>query len=283
MFAAATAMPCARGSLTPAMPTLGEKPCRLARIPLVNYASIFSSHETPHSLHPRSDRSGRHLSRHSGTFTYVSWFDAARFTNWLHNGQKSGLQNASTTEDGAYTLDGATSGVAISKNVGATVWIPSTNEWYKAAYYDPNKGGAGVGGYWVQATQSNTVAGNSIGVANSANYYYDGNYVGYPGAALTDVGAYGVDSDSAYGTNDQAGNVLEWYDGLAGPKRGLRGGSWDTGSYSLTSSYAIAYLPQSEDRAVGFRVVASVPEPSTVLSTLLSVSACLTRRRRSTL
>src|SRR6476659_8329444 len=41
--------------------------------------------------------------------TYVSWASAARFANWLNNGQPTGAQNASTTEDGAYTLNGATS------------------------------------------------------------------------------------------------------------------------------------------------------------------------------
>lgn len=39
--------------------------------------------------------------------TYVSWSDAVRFANWLHNGQPKGLQNANTTEDGAYSLNGA--------------------------------------------------------------------------------------------------------------------------------------------------------------------------------
>lgn len=56
--------------------------------------------------------------------SYMSWFDAARFTNWLGNGQGSG-----STETGAYTLSGATSGI-FTKNVGATVWIPSEDEWY---------------------------------------------------------------------------------------------------------------------------------------------------------
>jgi hypothetical protein len=56
---------------------------------------------------------------------YVSWYDAARFTNWLHNGQGSG-----GTETGAYTLSGNTS--LITKNPGATVYLPSENEWYKA-------------------------------------------------------------------------------------------------------------------------------------------------------
>ena len=62
-----------------------------------------------------------------------------RFTNWLHNGQPGGAQDAATTEDGAYTLLGAMSGI-IAKNGGAKAWIPSESEWYKAAYYDPNQG-----------------------------------------------------------------------------------------------------------------------------------------------
>jgi hypothetical protein len=40
---------------------------------------------------------------------YVSWGDAARFANWLHNGQPSGAQGPSTTETGAYALNGAVS------------------------------------------------------------------------------------------------------------------------------------------------------------------------------
>ena len=219
--------------------------------------------------------------------TYVSWFDAARFTNWLHNGQPGGAQDAATTEDGAYTLLGAMSGI-IAKNGGAKAWIPSESEWYKAAYYDPNKGGVGVGGYWQQANQSNTMAGNTIGVANSANYY-DGDYVGsgsstFPTAnALTDVGAYGPNSDSAYGTNDQAGNVWEWNDAvISGSSRGLRGGSWNNDASYLPASLRNDIPPTFENGLVGFRV-ASVPEPSAVVLTLLSVSACLTRRRRSPL
>ncbi len=37
---------------------------------------------------------------------YVSFWDSCRFANWLGNGQPTGLQSASTTEGGAYTLDG---------------------------------------------------------------------------------------------------------------------------------------------------------------------------------
>jgi len=213
--------------------------------------------------------------------TYVSWFDAARFTNWLHNGQPGGAQDAATTENGAYTLLGAMSGV-IAKNGGAKAWIPTESEWYKAAYYDPNKGGAGVGGYWQQASQSDTMAGNTIGVANSANFY-DDDYVDFPGMALTDVGAYGLNSDSAYGTNDQAGNVYEWNDAvISGSSRGLRGGAWLYEASYLPASSRSGSTPTFEYDDVGFRV-ASVPETSAGLLTMLSISACLTRRRRSTL
>lgn len=192
--------------------------------------------------------------------TYVSWFDAARFCNWLHNGQKTGADGALSLEMGAYTLNGATSGI-IRKSAAAKFWIPSENEWHKAAYYDPNKGGAGVGGYWVFPTKSDTLAGNTIGVAHSANFY-DWDYVGYPVTALTNVGAYGLNSQSAYGTNDQAGNVYEWNDAvISGSSHGLRGGSWNSGyaySFSLRSDGRSNGVPTRETFGIGFRV-ARVP------------------------
>ncbi|MCX6867625.1 MAG: SUMF1/EgtB/PvdO family nonheme iron enzyme [Verrucomicrobia bacterium] len=212
--------------------------------------------------------------------TYVSWFDAARFCNWMHNGQPTGLQTVGTTESGAYPLNGATSDVSISKNAGATVWIPSEDEWYKAAYYDPNKGGAGVGGYWRYPTQSDALGGNTIGVANSANYY-DGDHVGYPGMALTDVGAYGANSDSAYGTNDQGGNVVEWNDAVIYASRGVRAGSWNVSGLALASSSSFGFDPFLEYAFIGFRVASvPIPEPTSVVLTMLASGMMLTRRKR---
>ena len=85
---------------------------------------------------------------------YVSWFDCARYCNWLHNNKPSGSQDNTTTETGSYTLNGATSGVGITRNINATYYIPSENEWYKAAYY---KGRGTNAGYWTYATQSDTI------------------------------------------------------------------------------------------------------------------------------
>jgi formylglycine-generating enzyme required for sulfatase activity len=84
--------------------------------------------------------------------TGISWFDAARFTNWLANGQPTGSSSPATTEDGAYSLNGRTSGLTVQRNsinpntgIATTFALPSEDEWYKAAYYSPelnnNQGG----------------------------------------------------------------------------------------------------------------------------------------------
>ncbi|HZJ14578.1 MAG TPA: SUMF1/EgtB/PvdO family nonheme iron enzyme, partial [Chthoniobacteraceae bacterium] len=195
--------------------------------------------------------------------TYVSWFDAARYCNWLHNRLPSGTQNASTTEDGAYTLNGATSdGLAISKNAVATYWIPSENEWYKAAYYQPTAAGGDSDGYWLYPTRSNSVPGNVIGTtANQANYYttvysvtQSDSYIGIQNY-LTDRGAYSG-SASHYGTFDQGGNVWEWNDAVIGVVRGLRGNSWSVwpSATELQSSHRGYSDPTYEVNYIGFRV-----------------------------
>ena len=166
--------------------------------------------------------------------TYVSWFDAARFANWVNNG----ATNGASTETGAYTLNGATSGI-FTVNPGATWFLPSENQWYKAAYY---KGGGTNAGYWVYPTQSDSAPGNAIGgEANQTNYYVGGfavtqstdysTTINY----LTEAGVIS-NSGSAYGTFDQGGNVYEWNDAVISSSRSYRGGSYNDSS-GLQSSY----------------------------------------------
>jgi hypothetical protein len=64
---------------------------------------------------------------------YVSFYDVLRFANWLHNGQPTGAQSSTTTEDGAYTFSGPTTVGA--RNGGAKFAVATEDEWYKAAYY----------------------------------------------------------------------------------------------------------------------------------------------------
>jgi len=73
---------------------------------------------------------------------YVTWFSVARMANWLHNG----ATGTSSTETGAYTLvGGQTSGTVPARNPNALAYVPTEDEWYKAAYY---KGGGTNAGYW---------------------------------------------------------------------------------------------------------------------------------------
>ncbi len=206
--------------------------------------------------------------------TYVSWWDSARFSNWMANGQPSGVQNSTTTENGAYNVNGATNGIAPAKNVinpntGATpaFYIPLENEWYKAAYYSPTLN-SGSGGYYAYATQSNTDPGNVVGSdANQANYnngvYSVTQSPSYVSSQnyLTDVGAF-TNSGSSYGTFDQSGNVWQWIDndldGAAGSDRVLRGGNWFSYAFNLSSSYSYSYDPSVEDSGIGFRLASPV-------------------------
>jgi len=91
---------------------------------------------------------------------YVNFWKAARFTNWLHNGQPTGAQDNSTTEDGAYTLGGVTNpdNLSVHRNVGSQWFIPDENEWYKAAYHQPASQGGDVDDYWMFPTASNVSA-----------------------------------------------------------------------------------------------------------------------------
>ena len=52
----------------------------------------------------------------SRPITYVSWWDGVEFANWMSNGQPSGAQTSTTTENGAYNVNGATSGNAVAAN-----------------------------------------------------------------------------------------------------------------------------------------------------------------------
>jgi len=213
--------------------------------------------------------------------TYVSWFDAARFANWMANGQRTGVQDGTTTENGAYSLWGANSGVNFTKNAinpntsaATTYWIPSENEWYKAAYYevvDDPESGEQIGKYWLYPTRSDLKPGNLIGGdLNQANYKPDGGVYSvtqdthYSASQnyLSDVGAF-TNSESYYVTYDQGGNVWEWNDAvIKGIDRGLRGGSWRDTEFLMESPNRS--LASFEGNNIGFRVAGSVvPEPST--------------------
>jgi len=194
---------------------------------------------------------------------YVSWGDAARFANWLHNGKPTGAQGLSTTEDGSYYLNGATSDaalLAVVREPDATWVIPSEDEWYKAAYYD---GGSGV--YYDYPTGTDAIPdnGNPEGdTGNSANFYDGDIALGSP-YWRNEVGFFGL-SDSPYHTFDQGGNVWEWNEAaLSGSDRGLRGGSFSLVESRLQASFRGLNFASFEYFLIGFRV-AEVSEQAPV-------------------
>jgi autotransporter-associated beta strand protein len=214
---------------------------------------------------------------------WVRWSSAARFVNWLANGLGSG-----STESGVYDMALLTSGFATppSRAAGATIFLPSENEYYKAAYYDPTKGG--TGGYWQYGTRTDSipVSEPAPGGAHSANIG-SGLNLDAGGTALTmaktqaaydknldyltDVGAY-TSATSAYGLFDVDGLVRNWTEGtrtvFGNQLPVARGGMWRYGEQYNGASYRNSYSGAGTAgySFIGFRVAGlpSAPPGTTV-------------------
>jgi formylglycine-generating enzyme required for sulfatase activity len=232
--------------------------------------------------------------RETRPVNYIDWGDAARFCNWLTNGQPTGLQGPATTEDGSYYLNGITSNdgllnvVRKSVSQGGRYYIPTEDEWYKAAYH---KNDGITGNYWDQATGADSVPSNALvdpDPGNNANSWNGSSYtIGSP-YYRTEVGEF-ENSESPYGTFDQAGNVAEWtesiIDGSKGLRHCLRGGSYMSLFQAKYPSAAVRGYGYPSSNEVpsnwGFRVV-EIPEPATVgLVALGGVLAAYRRLRRA--
>jgi formylglycine-generating enzyme required for sulfatase activity len=191
-------------------------------------------------------------------------------------------------ETGAYTLNNAFSGNAVALNTGARFFIPSENQWYKAAYY---RGGSTNAGYWAYGTQSSTtptsVTANSTGdgsagsSGNFANYNSDADWNAQNGNVTT-VGTNG--GPSAYGAFDMTGNVREWndLDRSASSLKGIRGSGWvDTSSLLSSSTRHDNGSPSDPNRNVGFRLAMDpVPEPSMMVIGMVFGLGGLAAKRR---
>jgi formylglycine-generating enzyme required for sulfatase activity len=191
----------------------------------------------------------------------VSWYEASQFCNYLTSGDKS---------KGAYLFSGDNTnpgdflGIdrdAAKVDYGTIYFLPTEDEWYKAAYYKPNGSGYSL---YANGTDTAPIAGVQ------SNYNYA---IGAPWNVNTGT-------QEQNGTFNMMGNVWEWNETLLnGSFRGLRGGSYYYGdSYQISSSdrfYYYPLYPSNEDINFGFRV-ASVPEPTTLL--LLGLGAVMLRK-----
>lgn len=194
---------------------------------------------------------------------YVSWDDAAAYVNWLERGKPG---DGLSTRAGTYALDEDR-----AFNDLARFRLPTEDEWYKAAFYDPIDPGADdftFPDYWTLPMQTNGPAvsvscnppGTPINAGPvSANFNNGCTWLG-PSGFLAHVGTSGPPSH--YGTFDQGGNALEWLNdvGDTANERLQRGGAFDT----IEAAMFVAFFglpnhvskPATEaSERVGFRVV----------------------------
>ena len=208
--------------------------------------------------------------------TGISWNGAARFVNYLNTSQ--GYQAAyNFTTSGVndnISLWGAGqySGSNQFRHKDAYYFLPSMDEWYKAAYGSPS-------GTWYNYATGSDSAPSAVASGTSGVVY---NGQGAP-ADITNAGGL-----SPYGTMAQNGNVWEWnesaFDGSnnsASENRELRGGSWNLGSNFLDASTRLSLVPTTyENASIGLRV-ASVPEPSALSLLAVGLGGLAMIRRRS--
>ena len=225
--------------------------------------------------------------------TFVNWFMAARFVNWLSNGGQVG----SDPDTGSYQLLNQTTATAanpvpsrnaVNPNTGLPpIWfLPSEDEWVKGAYYDAAKVSTNStnapGGYWLYPTMRDTPPRAALptppGTTPAANY---GRPVDSP--FLAPVGSY-TNSPSYYGTFDQAGNVAEWNDlkGESTMNRGVRGGGWTaaTTTNTLSLNWRNETSPTIANDATGFRLVRGSGLAGSSTSFFVSVQGVLVEVRR---
>lgn len=220
--------------------------------------------------------------------TNISWNEAARFVNWLNVSEGFSVAYKFTTQPGdlGYSAnanvtlwqlgDAGYDSANPFRNSNAHYFLPSMDEWYKAAYYD-----AASSNYFDYTTGSNS---QPIAVATGTS---DGTVVYLYQTGPADVSNAG--GLSPYGTMAQGGNAWEWNennaDGTSSTPTGsrmMRGGNWSDTYYSIiNTNHWVAAMAPMENDDFGFRVASiSVPEPSTWLLLFLGLSTVVVVQHR---
>jgi len=227
------------------------------------------------TLQDMSAYGGNSISRPA---TGISWLEAAKFVNYLNTSK--GFQVAYSFSGSSLQLwDPLNStGGNRFRNKNAQYFLPSVDEWFKAAYYNPSSNS-----YSTYATGSNSVPTSVFsGTASNSLVYNLAENAGP--ADVNNCGGY-----SFFGTIGQSGNACEILetanDGIndqVNEDRMKRGGSWYFNNFlasNATGEFFTAPIAEWVDQ--GFRV-ASVPEPSALSLLAMGLGGlAILRRRRS--
>lgn len=237
---------------------------------------------------------------HNKPVLSVSFQDAARFVNWMHNGQKT---DPTTTEYGAYTFSGTDTLGA--RNTDAQFYIPNEHEWQKAGFYEEGADTLLGNGWWRRFSGQDfdvptAAIVNSVGdVINpgplTAVYAKEANWngsetAGWQGAPAGNVATVGsAGSMSPYGLYDMMGNAFEWVETDPtkpdpngwGPYMVLGGSYRNAGHYALNERNLAHHVNHNIANAnTGFRVAAAIPEPSSIAMMSCLVLLAFGRRRQ---
>jgi formylglycine-generating enzyme required for sulfatase activity len=211
----------------------------------------------------------------------VSWYEATQFVNYLNTStnHQAAYKFTGTQGTGNYTFtpwdvtDAGYSAANPYRNSNAIYFMPTENEWLKAAYWN----GTSLQTY---ATIGDVYPTQGNGTNGGWNYYA-------PQAPAHPYGPWAVTSGSQElnGTYNMMGNVLEWTespwmstDYLSGSDRSLRGGWFSNEAASMASSTQYDSYPDAEGLGLGFRV-ASVPEPCSLILLLIGGAVLRNRKR----
>jgi formylglycine-generating enzyme required for sulfatase activity len=200
---------------------------------------------------------------------FVDFYDAARFCNWLYNGQGSG-----DTESGSYDMSMPVGSFMIRED-DATWVLPTEEEWYKAAFYDPVNEC-----YYDYPNGSDETPADPTDETTPRDFNF-GNDPWWHGYDVTFTSIGETTGSSPYGVYDMGGNVEEWTESFPpyGSQRLVYGGTYGSDADGISYKGVIVRQPDVESPSRGFRV-ALVPEPNTVF--LLFVGCVLLMWRRKT-
>lgn len=219
----------------------------------------------------------------------ISWRDAARYCNWLHNDKQVALAAISTGAYDTTTWGERVDGIypdARDRMAGAKFFMPSIDEYLKASHYDPNRFGPNQGGYWEYKTGSDAppIPGLPGVGTTSAGYQPDGSTFA---AWNIPLGAY-ASVQTSYGLFDVSGGGVEWFESYPGADVvALRpyAGSFAGQTPSVVArNDSIRWINGSEvlGTATGresFRIYSTVPAPSVLVIGVACMSLASSRRR----